>query len=146
MTNFNIFYFIENIVSNNNNIKNKQNKNETSDNKIIILYDEEDGNFYYYGTRNRENKTKYIQYSGKFHYSRLNELIQFMDILFDGFSSKITTELHEILLHEDEYDMMNFEYLKAKISNTTELAAYDVKSESYDNIYNYLQTLITHEI
>ena len=134
---FNIFYFKEHV----------QNKSDLDvDNQFIILYDENDENFYYYGTRNRENQKKYINYSGKYHYTRLNEFIQFIDILIDGFQQVITTELHQIDIQLYEYEYMNFQYLKKKLSSSTELSAYDTKFESHDNMYNYLQSLVTHEV
>jgi len=123
---FNIFYITEYVNTT---------TTPKTDSQIIILYDESDGNYYYYGTRNREMQQKYIYFSGKFHYTKLNELVQFIDILMDGFVSHITTE----------YDILNFNVLKSKLSNSTELAAYDKMKESYDLMYNYLQTLVTHE-
>jgi hypothetical protein len=67
------------------------------------------------------------------------------DILVDGFFSRITTELHQISIHENEYDRLNFNVLKSKLNNSTLLAAYDEKKESYNSVYTYLQTLVTHE-
>jgi hypothetical protein len=132
---FNIFYITEHVSHN----------NPGTDNRIIVLYDEFNGNYYYYGTRNRENQEKYIQYSGKYHYTKLADLVQFMDILVDGFLSRLTTELHQISISETEYDRLNFNVLKSKLNNSTLLSAYDNKIESYDNMYNYLQSLVTHE-
>jgi hypothetical protein len=140
MTNFNIFYFTEHSIALN------PKKGYEKDNRIIVLYDENDGNYYYYGTRNHENQTKYIQYSGKFYYTRIYEFVDFIDILFDKFSSKITTELHQINIKTCEYNNLNFDYLKEKISRKTELVAYDFQTESHNSIYNYLKTLITHEV
>jgi len=132
---FNIFYITEHV----------KHGNPGTDNKFIILYDEVDGNYYYYGTRNRENQEKYIQYSGTYHHTKLTEFVQFFDILVDGFFSRITTELHQISIHENEYDRLNFNVLKSKLNNSTLLAAYDEKKESYNSVYTYLQTLVTHE-
>ncbi len=134
---FNIFYITEYVNTT---------TTPKTDSQIIILYDESDGNYYYYGTRNREMQQKYIYFSGKFHYTKLNELVQFIDILMDGFVSHITTEMHQIYIDSTtEYDILNFNVLKSKLSNSTELAAYDKMKESYDLMYNYLQTLVTHE-
>jgi hypothetical protein len=132
---FNVFFIKEYVDS----------KTPGTDNQIIILYDESDGNYYYYGTRNRENEKKYIYFSGKFHYTKLNELVQFIDILMDSFLSRITTELHQIYISSTEYNKLNFNVLRSMLNSSTELAAYDKKKESYDNMYNYLQTLVTHE-
>jgi hypothetical protein len=132
---FNVFYITEHITID----------NPGTDNQIIILYDENDGNFYYYGTRNRKNESKYIYFSGTYHYTKLSDLVQFIDILVDGFMSSITTELHQIFIDTAEYDLLNFNVLRAKLIKATELAAYDKKKESYDNMYNYLHTLVTHE-
>jgi hypothetical protein len=132
---FNIFYITEHV----------KNDIPGTDNKFIILYDEVDGNYYYYGTRNRENQHKYIQYSGKYHYTKLNDFVQFIDILVDGFLSRLTTEIHQIYIDENEYDRLNFNVLTSKLNTSTLLAAYDQKIESYNNFYNYLQTLVTHE-
>jgi len=136
MQSFNIFYFKEHDSDNIDEI----------DHQIFVLYDESDGYFYYYGTRDRDNQGKFNNYSGRFHYTRLNDLVQMIDILVDGFNSPLTTEIHQIELVDYEYNTLNFKNLKKKISVKTELAAYDSNIESYDNIYNYLQTLITHEI
>lgn len=133
MSLFNIFYITEHSIR------------SGTDNQIIILYDETDGNYYYYGTRNREMQQKYIQYSGKYHYTKLNDLVQFIDILVDGFKSHLTIELHQIFIHSYDYDILNFSFLKSKLSNSSELSAYDKKKETYDTVYNYLQTLVTHE-
>jgi hypothetical protein len=132
---FNIFYIKEHITG----------SISGTDVKIIILYDEVDGNYYYYGTRNNENQKKYIFFSGKFHYTKLNHLVQFIDILMDGFISHLTTELHQIHIDTYDYDCLNFNVLKSKLNSSTELSAYDKKKESYTTVYNYLQTLVTHE-
>ena len=136
MTQFTVLYFKEHVCENIKKI----------DNQIIILYDEEDGNYYYYGTRNREGETKYINYSGKYHYTQLYQFTHFLYILLDAFSPLITTELHQIKLSYLEYNKLDFHYLKEKLKMSTELAAYDTKYESYVNIYNYLQSMITHQI
>jgi len=132
---FNIFYITEHIIHG----------NPGTDNQFIILYDESDGNYYYYGTRNREKQHKYIHYSGTFHYTKLHEFVQFIDILVDGFRSHLTTELHQIYIESSDYDILNFNVLRSKLNDSTILAAYDKVVESYDNFCNYLQTLVTHE-
>jgi hypothetical protein len=132
---FNIFFIKEHVNSN----------TQDTDAQIIILYDEFDGNYYYYGTRNRDNQNKYITFSGKFYYTKLNDLVRFIDILADGFISRLTTELHQIYIDSSEYNGLNFNVLKSKLNTSTELAAYDNMKESYDNMYNYLHTLVTHE-
>jgi hypothetical protein len=116
-----------------------------TDNRFIILYDESDGNYYYYGTRNRETQQKYIQYSGKYHYTKLNDFVQFIDILVDGFLSYLTIEIHQIYIDSYQYDSLNFGILKSMLNTSTELSAYDKKKESYNTVYSYLQTLVTHE-
>ena len=132
---FNIFYIIEHV----------KNDIPGTDNKFFILYDEDDGNYYYYGTRNRENQQKYIQYAGTYHHTKLNEFVQFIDILVDGFRSRLTIELHQIYIDENDYDRLNFNVFKKNLNNSTLLAAYDEKKESYNSVYTYLQTLVTHE-
>jgi hypothetical protein len=132
---FNIFYITEYVGG----------SFSETDNKIIILYDESDGNYYYYGTRNHKNQNKYIMFSGKYYYTKLNEFVQFLEFLMDGFISHLTIELHQIYIDTYQYDILNYNVLKSKLSTSTELSAYDKKKESYDNIYNYLHTLITHE-
>jgi len=132
---FNIFYIIEHV---NNDIPG-------TDTQLIVLYDDSDGYYYYYGTRNREKQNKYILFSGKFHHTKINDLVQFIDILVDGFISPLTIELHQIFIETSHYDILNFNVLKSKLNTSTELAAYDKKRESFENIYNYLQTLVTHE-
>jgi hypothetical protein len=136
MTKFTIFYLQEHVEL----------SVYGNDNQIIILYDETDGNFYYYGTRNRDIQNKYIYYSGKYHYTRLQELVQFIEFLFDCFISRITTELHEIKIQPAEYDDLNFIKLKKLLSDKTELYAYDNMEQTFDSMYTYLQTLITHEV
>lgn len=133
---FNIFYITEHV----------KNAIPGTDNQIIILYDEDDGNYYYYGTRNRENQEKYILFSGKYHYTKLNEFVQFIDILVDGFISRLTTELHQIYIDSSQYNRLNFNVLKSRLNTSNELAAYDKMKESYDSMYNYLETLVTHEL
>lgn len=140
MERFNVFYFKEYCLC-----KNKIVDDSLTDNNLIVLYDEKDGNFYYYGTRNRKYQTTYKNYSGKFHYTKLEELVQFMDILMDGFITPITTELHQVYLNPDKYNQLDFSMLKNELSSSTELAAYDKKIESFDNLYTYLQTLISHK-
>jgi hypothetical protein len=132
---FNILYIIEHVTYG----------NPGTDNRIIILYDELDGNYYYYGTRNREKQEKYINYSGKFHHTKLNEFVQFIDMLVDGFASHLTTELHQIFINTYDYDMLNFNVIKSKLTDSTILTAYDKKRESFIKMYNYLETLVTHE-
>jgi hypothetical protein len=132
---FNIFHITEHVFG----------SFSETDNKIIILYDESDGNYYYYGTRNNKNQNKYIMFSGKYHYTKLNDFVQFLEFLMNGFISHLTTELHQIYIDTYQYDTLNYNILNSKLSTSTELSAYDKKKESYDNIYNYLRTLITHE-
>lgn len=122
----------------------------TSDNKLdtqlVILYDESDGNFYYYGKRQARYLTDVVNYSGKFHYSKVNDFVNFITILVDDFISRITTELHQIKISIKDYSKLNVDYLLNKISDKTELAAYDKLYETADNMYNYLQMLIPHEV
>lgn len=122
----------------------------TSDNKLdtklVILYDESDGNFYYYGKRQASHSRIAVNYSGKFHYSKVNDFVNFISILVDDFISRITTELHQIKIYIKEYSKLNVDYLLNKISDNTELAAYDKLYETADNMYNYLQMLIPHEV
>jgi hypothetical protein len=132
---FNIFYITEHVVHG----------NPGTDNQIIILYDELDGNYYYYGTRNREKQEKYINYSGKFHYTKLHQFVHFIDMLVDGFISHLTTEIHQIFIDTYDYDILNFNVIKSKLTDSTILTAYDKKRESYSKMYNYLETLVTHE-
>ena len=133
---FNVFRFKEHIE--NNSVK--------TDNQFIVIYDDINGFFYYYGTRNRPSQTKYILYSGKYHYTRLQEFVQFIDMLVDGFFSLITTEIHQIDISPHEYNMLDFNYLSSKMTESTILTAYDCKNESFDNMYTYLETLIAHEV
>jgi hypothetical protein len=140
MGRFNIIHFIEHINSFNNKL---------TDTQIIILYDEDDGYFYYYGTRNRDDVSdskNYINYEGKFHYTRLSALVDFISFLVDNFHNRITTEFNQIDISEMHYDMIDYSYLKSKLSSSCELVAYNTQIESYDNIYTYLETLIPHEI
>lgn len=140
MGRFNIIHFIEHIDDNDDNL---------TDTQIIILHDEDDGNFYYYGSRNNEyqkSKIDYINYEGKFYYTRLTQFVDFISFLLDNFHNRITTEFHHIEISDKHYDKIGYSYLKSKLSIETELAAYNTQIESYDNIYTYLETLITHEI
>ena len=139
MGRFNIIHFIEHIDDNDDTL---------TDTNIIVLYDEDDGNFYYYGTRNTDycDSKKYINYEGKFHYTRLSALVDFISFLVDNFRNRITTEFHQIDIHDKHYDMIDYEYLKYKLCTATELVAYNTQIESYDNVYTYLETLIPHEI
>lgn len=135
MERFNVFYFKEHVNG----------SDALVDTHLMVLYDETDGNFYYYGTRNREGQTIYKNYSGKFHYTKLEDLVHFIDIVMDGFRSPITTELHQISLNPNKYNVLDFSVLKNALSASTEITAYDKKLESFDKVYSYLQTLITHE-
>jgi hypothetical protein len=142
MGRFNIIHFIEHI----DDIDDK-----LTDTNIILLYDEDEGYFYYYGTRNtdyRDSKIfqNYINYEGKFHYTRLYALVDFISFLVDNFRNRITTEFHQINIHNKHYDTIDYSYLKSKLSTSSELVAYYTQIESYDNIYTYLETLIPHEI
>lgn len=142
MGRFNIIQFIEHtdIV---------YDEDKLTDTEIIILYDEDDGNFYYYGKRNNDyhnNFSQYQEYEGKFYYTRLNALVDFISFLVEDFRPLITTEFHQIDISDRHYDRIDFSYLKSKLSNATELVAYNNQIESYDNIYAYLETLITHEM
>jgi hypothetical protein len=133
MTLFNILYLSEHI------------SDKKIDAQLVILYDESDGNFYYYGKRAGRSNKNDVNYSGKFHFTKVNDFVNFISILVDGFIPRITTELHQIKISIEEYDKLNVDYLLNKISSNTELAAYDKFYETADNMYNYLQTLITHE-
>lgn len=139
MGRFNIIHFIEHIDSFNNKL---------TDTQTIVLYDEDDGNFYYYGTRNTDNcdSKKYINYEGKFHYTRLSALVDYISFLVDNFHNRITTEFHQIDISDRYYDRVDYSYLKSKLSVATEVVAYNTQIESYDNVYTYLETLIPHEI
>lgn len=134
MGRFNIIQFIEHIDDN------------TNDTQIIILYDEDEGNFRYYGTRHDNFRKNVLQYEGKFHYTRLNAMVDFISFLVKNFHSRITTEFHQINIAESQYDMVDYSFLKTKLTTKSELAAYNTQIESYDNIHTYLETLISHEI
>lgn len=139
MGRFNIIHFIEHI---------DDKYDALTDTQIIVLYDEYDGNFYYYGTRNTDycDSKNYINYEGKFHHTRLSALVDFISFLVDGFRNRITTEFHQINIHDKHHDMIDYEYLKHKLSRSSELVAYNTQIESYDNVHTYLETLIPHEI
>lgn len=134
---FNTVHFIEHTNNHDDSI---------TDTHIIIIYDEEDENFYYYGTRNNKNRNKYINYKGKFHYTRLNSLVSFISCLVDNFNHSITTEFNQIYIPEKHYYKVDYSYLKYKLNVSNELVAFDTNCETYESIYSYLETLITHKM
>lgn len=134
---FNTVHFIEHINNDDDSI---------TDTRIIIIYDEEDENFYYYGTRNNENRNKYINYNGKFHYTRLNSLVSFITCLVDNFKPTITTEFNQIYIPKKHYYKVDYPYIKSKLNVSSELVAFDTQYETFETIYSYLEMLITHKM
>jgi len=112
------------------------------DNQVIILYDEDEGSFFYYGLRKQTN----IKYKGAYHYSRISNLVDFIKYTFDNFSQVVTHELHSIDISSCEYNSLNVSKLLKKISKSTELVAYDSDKLTYDELYNILNFMITHEV
>ena len=118
---------------------------ELLDNRIIILYDKNEGLFYYYGTRNREDETKYIDYNGIYSYYQGNAFVNFLVYLLGNLNEVLTTELHQIDINKNEYDSLDFNELNEKISITsrkTLLSAYDRSNENETTIRNYLDMLV----
>lgn len=136
MVNKNIVYFRE---------YNYVNNEYSLDNQIFVFYDEESENFCYNGTRKHSmGKTNYQSYNGVFSSDRIDEMTHFLKIIFNNFSSSLTTEIHQIQLNHSEYKKVNFDYLSKKITRVNELVAYDMKQETYDSVLHYLMSLRTN--
>jgi hypothetical protein len=116
------------------------------DTQIFIMYDPSVETYFYYGTRNYDNNSDYVTYQGEFHYSRFDSLVNMLEYIFDGFCEVVTHELHDIPIRDREYDSLNFNRLSKKISRKTELAAYDKKNIMKEDVANFLDILVSHEI
>jgi len=147
------------------------NKNKT-DCRMITLYDPEEEVFYYYGTRSRtvgritqpktgskyafnfeeqvieqfdveqERDDKYVQFSGVYPENKLDSYMEFYKLLNGKFEEKMTVEMHQIELHEHEYEnVFNFAYMFAKLTRKTELYAYDNSTETAGSIMEKLDSL-----
>jgi hypothetical protein len=93
-----------------------------------------------------DNNSDYVTYQGEFHYSRFDSLVNMLEYIFDGFCEVVTHELHDIPIRDREYDSLNFNRLSKKISRKTELAAYDKKNIMKEDVANFLDILVSHEI
>lgn len=112
------------------------------DNKIAILYDEEEGKFFYYSLRNKNE----LKYNCSYHYTRLNNLADFIRYICNDFSSVITHEFHSIDIYSYEYDSLNYETLYKKLSKSNEIVAYDWDTISHEEVKTILNIMITHEV
>jgi hypothetical protein len=110
------------------------------DHRMCILYDETEGKFFYYGTRNNEDQTKYIYYKGTYHYTQKDEMLSFLSFIMGGFEEVMTTELHMVYIHENEYSDLNYLRLISKMDDTL-LSAYDEVLLSKESIGEYLSFL-----
>jgi len=129
MPKFSVLYLVENVS-----------KDET-DNRIFILYDSTDQHYYYYGTRNRATIDKYNEYSGKYHEDKLKTLVGFLRNTNDLFRNKMNNELHFVEINEEEYDELTFMKLYKKISNYTEIFAYENADETEETIEEKLEII-----
>jgi hypothetical protein len=116
------------------------------DSHIIVLYDPEEESFFYYGTRQRHVGDKYVTYSGAYHYTRGNALVNFLKQILNGFQEVITYEFHDVYIQQSEYRTLDFFKLREKISKQTEIAAYDKFKINSKNITEWLDLLLTHQI
>jgi hypothetical protein len=117
------------------------------DSEIMIFYDPIEGSYFYYGSRRRNiNDHRYVTYSGSYHYTRMTPLVNFLKYTLNEFKEVITTEFHDVYIHECEYLSLDFHKLQNKISRKTEIAAYDSTLINSTKLYELLDTMLTHEI
>ena len=113
------------------------------DNRIFFLYDPTDENFYYYGGRNDNGQSKYVEYSGTYHISRFDALLEFISFTCNKFSEVFTTELHYIKIDHKEYAGLTQGRLMHQLAgNHTLVTAYDQSLETRDTIAGYLDMLV----
>jgi hypothetical protein len=127
--------------------------------QLIVLYDQAEEKFYYYGTRSynitKDHRSeikvsskddKYIQFAGAYPESKLSTFITFLSLLNDKFTRKITVEMHQIELTDDEYNSkLDYAYLLKKLSRRTEMFAYDKITETEGSIMEKID-MLTAEI
>jgi hypothetical protein len=137
MTRFNLFYITEHNPN-----------NENTDNRIIIVYDnsELEHGYYCYGTRRKAKNSnsedqKYNDYKLFFRSTQLNKLIDMVSFLNNNFNNKVTVEMHQVDLYEEEYTELDFESIFHRLSHNTELYAYDKITESRETIKTQLMIL-----
>jgi hypothetical protein len=138
MTRVNVLYIIEHNPLNNN----------TTDNRIIIVYDnsELEHGYYCYGTRRKAKNSnsedqKYNDYKLFFESNQINKLVDMVSLLNNNFHNKVTIEMHQVDLYEEEYEYTDFENIFWKLSHNTELYAYDKITETKQTIKMQLQLL-----
>jgi hypothetical protein len=138
MTRLNLLYITEH----------NPNDDKTTDNRIIIVYDnsELEHGYYCYGTRRKAKNSnsedqKYNDYKLFFGSNQINKLIDMVSFLNNNFHNKVTIEMHQIDLYEEEYEYLDFENIFWKLSHNTELYAYDKITESRETIKRQLRIL-----
>jgi hypothetical protein len=130
MPKFNILYLVE------------TNSDEKTDNRIIILYDGK--HYYYYGTRSPtlgikyNSNENYIEYFGKYNEQTI---VAFLKNTNDLFRNRIDTELHFVEIDEYEYDELTFVKLYEKMTDYTEIFAYDKSIETEQSMKEKLEML-----
>jgi len=138
MTRFNLLYIIEH----------NPNNETTTDNRFIIVYDnsELEHGYYCYGTRRKSRNSnsedqKYNDYKLFFKSKQINKLVEMISFLNNNFNNKVTIEMHQVDLYEEEYTELDFESIFWKLSHNTELYAYDKIYESRETIKMELKLL-----
>lgn len=92
------------------------------DSSIIIIYDANEEKFYLYGDRAGYG---YVPYSFVYHYTELDSLIYFIDLVMNEKMSSFTFEYNHLYIPNEDLDYVDYDYLRSKINRNNEIIAYE---------------------
>jgi hypothetical protein len=98
------------------------------DTSMFIIYDENEKHFYLYGTRSYKRNIGYNGYTPffyKYHYTDINSLCHFVNLVINNPSYIFTIEYNNINIPKNELYLVDYEYLYNKKNNNNEIVAFD---------------------
>jgi hypothetical protein len=127
----------------------QEHRNGLIDQRIIVMYDED--KFWVYGSRDPHNRaddedgsvSEYAPYYFQFTKENFGSLCFLMKFILDEFHCRVTIEVHNINIDDDDLNDVDFDYLECQMDKHNEIVAYDKIRLSGNKLRNILNTIIS---
>jgi hypothetical protein len=120
----------------------KEHRNSGVDQRLIVLYDEEC--YWIYGSREplpKQESTEYSPYQFQFPKTQYRSLCFLLKFIFDNFHCKVTVEIHNVNIDDDDLNIVDFDYLECQMDSFNEIVAYDKIRLTNNKLRNILNTI-----
>lgn len=127
-------------------ITEKNSNTKEVDTSMFIIYDENEQYFYLHGTRGYKHKeTGNIGYNGytpyfyRYHYSEIDSLCHFVNLVMNHASYIFTVEYNNIDIPVEDLPFVDYEYLYNRKNSDNEIVAFDrIKFEDIQLNHNLM--------